>query len=65
MQFSNDNINRSSRTAFATTSAWTLSAGTGNKTVYAQFDIDNDLSGDIATSDAILYTTEATGCVGA
>ena len=44
MQFSNDGTSRSSRTAFATTSAWTLTAGTGMKTVYAQFDIDGDLS---------------------
>ena len=58
MRFINDTTggSRSDREAFATTKAWTLSAGTGVKTVYAQFDTDgNTGTAEISTSDTIVY----------
>ena len=68
MRFQNDTTggSRSSLEAYATTKAWTLSAGTGTKTVYAQFDTDNNTATvEINTSDSINYITSETGCVGA
>ncbi|EKD25230.1 MAG: hypothetical protein ACD_80C00099G0001, partial [uncultured bacterium (gcode 4)] len=50
--------NAASWETFSTTKAWTLSAGTGTKTVYAQFN-----SGAISTSDDIQYIDAATGCI--
>ncbi len=60
MQFQNDTTGgtRSSLEAFSTTKAWTLSAGTGLKTVYAQFN-----TGTLSSSYSILYEP-GTGCVG-
>ena len=37
MQFSNDGISYSTEEPYATTKSWTLTAGDGNKTVYARF----------------------------
>ena len=37
MQFSNDGISYSAEEPYATTKSWTLTAGDGNKTVYARF----------------------------
>jgi YD repeat-containing protein len=52
MRFSNDNSIWSAWEPYATTKAWTLSAGLGIKTVYAQFkDSTNDIS--LPTSDSI------------
>ncbi|HBB03474.1 TPA: hypothetical protein DCZ39_01025 [Patescibacteria group bacterium] len=65
MQFSNDDITRSSREAFATTKAWTLSAGTGTKTVYANFDTDNNTATiEAIGNDTINYIDVLTGCIG-
>ncbi|EKD25163.1 MAG: hypothetical protein ACD_80C00112G0001, partial [uncultured bacterium (gcode 4)] len=59
MSFSNDNATRSSPVSFAITYAWTLSAGTGTKTVWAKFN-----GGTITTSDDIFYDgTVGTGCI--
>ncbi len=64
MQFSNDNAAWSGWEAFAASKAWTLSAGDGAKTVYAQF---KDAVGNASTatiSDGItLDTAPPTGTV--
>lgn len=59
MRFQNDAIVgiRSPRTPFMPSTAWALSAGTGTKRVFAQFDTDNN-TGTIEvsmTSDSINY----------
>ena len=60
MQFSNDGSTRSSRMPYMDLRPWTLSAGTGLKTVYAQFDTDgNTGTAEITTSDTINYTLPA------
>jgi len=55
MRFSNDGENRSAWEPYATTKSWTLSGASDTKTVYTQFDIDNDSVGDVSMSDTILY----------
>jgi len=57
MSFSNDNITWSSPEAYSVTKAWILSAGDGDKTVYAKF---TDKAGNATTaviSDSILLDT--------
>ncbi|WP_232278979.1 chitobiase/beta-hexosaminidase C-terminal domain-containing protein [Geotalea uraniireducens] len=58
MQFSNDNSNWSSPESYATTKAWTLATGDGNKTVYVKF---KDTAGNWSTvySDTILLDATA------
>jgi len=56
MRFSNDGSERSGWQSYQTPTSWTLLSGDGLKTVYAQFDMDGDYSGDIETSDTITYT---------
>ena len=58
MQFSNDNKNWSVPEAYATTKAWTLSAGSGTKTVYAKFK-DNSGNWSVVCSDAISFPNQA------
>jgi subtilisin-like proprotein convertase family protein len=58
MRFSNDGVTFSPYQAYATTAAWTLSAGDGTKTVYAQFR-DGDGNQSAVASDAIAL--DATG----
>jgi hypothetical protein len=64
MQFSNDNVNWSGWQTYATSWTWSLSAGAGTKTVYAQF---RDGAGNVSSttiSDSIqLETTAPTGSV--
>jgi len=56
MRFSNDWTSRSGWETYATTKTWTLSAGYGNKIVYAQFDTDNDTNTiEADTTDTINY----------
>jgi hypothetical protein len=55
MRFSNDGISWSTREPYATSKSRTLSGTYGNKTVYAQFDIDGDDISDVTTSDNINY----------
>jgi len=47
MQFSNDGVTFSAPQAFAATASWTLAAGDGTKTVYAQF---IDMAGNVSTA---------------
>ncbi|AHB41806.1 hypothetical protein P148_SR1C00001G1027 [candidate division SR1 bacterium RAAC1_SR1_1] len=61
MRFSNDNSNRSAWESISDTKSRTLSAGTGTKTVYAEFDLDSDFIADISTSDTIEYTDGSSG----
>ncbi len=56
MRFSNDGSSRNTWEAYATSKSRTLSAGAGTKTVYAQFDTNNDSIADVSTSDSITYT---------
>ncbi len=60
MRFSNDNSTRSNRERYDTSKVWTLSAGNGNKIVYAQFDIDGDEISDLGTNDEIIYNSATT-----
>jgi hypothetical protein len=63
MRFSNDNATWGGWTAYATSAAWTLSAGDGTKTVYVQYrDIADNGSGSF-TDTIILDTTAPTGSV--
>ncbi len=55
MRFSNDGLSWSTREAYTTSKSWTLTAGYGSKTVYAEFDIDGDNTADVQTSDSISY----------
>ncbi|HBB04582.1 TPA: hypothetical protein DCZ39_06955 [Patescibacteria group bacterium] len=58
MRFQNDTTggSRSDREIFATTKAWTLSAGTGLKTVYVEFDTNNTTgTAEISSNDTIIY----------
>jgi len=55
MRFSNDNVTWSSWQPYATTRSWTLSAGNGTKTVYAQFR-DGALNVSATVSDTITLT---------
>jgi glucose/arabinose dehydrogenase len=58
MRFSNTGSSYSTAEAYATTKAWTLSTGTGTKTVYVQFkDARGNWSG--AFTDTIVYDTTA------
>ena len=58
MRFSNDGTTYSAAEAYATTKTWTLSAGDGTKTVYAQF---QDAAGNWSTAatDTIVLDTTA------
>ena len=56
MRFSNDGITWSTWEPYAASTWRTLSWSYGNKTVYAQFDIDGDEVSDVQTSDEIEYT---------
>lgn len=56
MQFSNDNVAYSAPEPYAITKSWTLSAGDGDKTVYAQFQ-DAASNWSAPASDAILLDT--------
>jgi hypothetical protein len=63
MQFSNDNVTYSTAEAYATTKAWTLTSGSGTKTVYVKF---KDTPGNWSTvySDTIVFdTTLPTGTI--
>lgn len=62
MRFSNDGISWSTREAYATSKAWTLSAGTWTKTVYVQFDTNGDDISDIEVSDEIEYIDAIPTC---
>ncbi len=64
MMISNDSgFSGASWEAYATSKAWTLSAGTGTKTVYIKFkDSVSNTSG--AYNDTILYTTDTTAPTG-
>ena len=55
MRFSNNNTSRSSWEAYNTNKSWTLTSDYGIKTVYTQFDTNNDNIGDIEVSDTINY----------
>jgi hypothetical protein len=48
-------LSSASREAYATSKAWTLPWTTWSKTVYAQFDANNDWISDVETSDDIDY----------
>ena len=56
MQFSSDNVTYTAPETYATTKAWTLTAGDGTKTVYAKF---KDPAGNWSTavSDTIVLDT--------
>ena len=58
MRFSNDGTTYSAAEAYATTKTWTLTAGDGTKTVYAQF---QDAAGNWSTAatDTIVLDTTA------
>ncbi|MFZ2718296.1 MAG: hypothetical protein WAZ12_00670 [Candidatus Absconditicoccaceae bacterium] len=62
MRFSDDGSSRSSRETYATSKSRTLPGTYGTKTVYVQFDANNDSSGDAQTSDSINYSMG--GCIG-
>lgn len=64
MMVSNDSgFSGASWETYATSKAWTLSAGTGTKTVYIKFkDSSSNTSG--AYNDTILYTTDTTAPTG-
>jgi LPXTG-motif cell wall-anchored protein len=55
MRFSNDNATWSSWETYASTKAWTLTAGDGTKTVYAQF---KSSSGNTSTVNASIEYTK-------
>jgi hypothetical protein len=66
MRFSNDNTSWSAWEAVATTKAWTLTAGTGVRTVYVEFlDVaGNNSNSDYTISDTItLDTSDPTGTI--
>ena len=63
MRFSNNNITRSDWEPYATLTGRTLLGGAGEKTVYAEFDVNNDNVADISTSDTISYDTTAPNAV--
>ncbi|MDD3263170.1 MAG: leucine-rich repeat domain-containing protein [Candidatus Absconditabacteria bacterium] len=57
MRFSNiSGSNRSDWESYSGSKSWLLSEGYGEKTVYAEFDIDEDYSADASTFDDIEYT---------
>ncbi len=56
MRFSNDGASFSGTRAYATTTTWTLSSGSGTKTVYAQF-MDAAGNWSAAASDTIVHDT--------
>lgn len=63
MRFSNDNVTWSTWETYATTKPWTLTAGAGAKTVYAQFR-DVVGNGSVSYSDGITVdSTAPTGSV--
>src|SRR5205085_7520975 len=55
MHFSNDGVNFSAYQAYATSAPWTLTAGDGVKTVYAQFK-DAEGNQSAVVSDTITLT---------
>ena len=56
MRFANDSPSGwSSWEVYNNTKIWTLSAGTWTKTVYVQFDADDDQVSDVQTSDTIYF----------
>jgi len=61
MRFSNNGVDWSSWMSYATSTGWTLSAGYWTKTVFAQFDMDGDGTGDVQTYDDILYPSLSQG----
>ena len=65
MRFSNDWSTRLSREPFATSKAWMLPGTYGNKTVYAEFDTDNNTNTvEWTTNDMISYTeTSSRTCI--
>jgi hypothetical protein len=59
MRFINDSTGgtRSDRESYSSTKSRTLSTGYGMKTVYAEFDADNNIGTvEASTSDSIEYT---------
>ncbi|MCF7835294.1 delta-60 repeat domain-containing protein, partial [Candidatus Gracilibacteria bacterium] len=66
MRFQNDVTTGSwsSWMTYATSTGRTLSAGTGTKTVYVQFDEDGDQQSDLQESDSISYVVSGNNCVG-
>jgi hypothetical protein len=61
MRFSNDGSNRSSRETYATTYPRTLSNWFWSKTVYAEFDLNNDQIADASTYETIIYIETTNG----
>ena len=58
MRFSNTSgSNRSVWEPIAATKSWTLPAGAGSKTVYAEFDTNNDGVAEASSFDSIEYIT--------
>ncbi|MCX6824352.1 MAG: DUF5011 domain-containing protein, partial [candidate division SR1 bacterium] len=59
MRFSNDGITRSNWAGYTATAGWTIFTGeTSVKTVYAEFDRDNDDTADISINDSIFYIAD-------
>jgi uncharacterized protein YkwD len=56
MRFSNDGSAYSSWEPYSTAKSWTLSAGGGDKTVWAQLDSDGDSGAEHTASDTIYYS---------
>jgi len=61
MQFSNDGVNWTGPEAYSTTKAWVLSAGDGEKTVYAKFKDDTGNWSDAASDSIVLDTATLVG----
>ena len=64
MEFSNDGTTWSSQVAYATSYSWTLSSGSGTKTVYAKFvDPSGNWSSVVTDTIQLVDTTPPTGSV--
>jgi large repetitive protein len=64
MEFSNDGSTWSSQVAYATSYSWTLSSGSGTKTVYAKFvDPSGNWSSVVTATINLVDTTPPTGSV--
>ena len=61
MRFSNDGVTFSGYQAYAATAAWTLSAGDGAKTVYAQFKDSEGNQSAVASDGITLALPDTTG----
>lgn len=63
MRFSGDDITWSSWEAYATNKSWSLSSGTGDRTVYAEFENSDGATSSPCSDIIVLDTSQPTGSI--